>query len=115
MSAAHFGLENLVAFVDVNNQQADGSPEQVMGLEPVELKWAAFGWGVHRVDGNSLGQIVLALERAKSERGLPHAIILDTQMGKGVPLFERREKNHFIRVEPDEWATARRQLEGVHG
>ena len=115
MSAAHFGLENLVVFVDINGQQADGAPEQVMALEPVELKWAAFGWGVHRIDGNSPGQILLALERARTERGLPHAILLDTQMGKGVPLFERREKNHFIRVEPDEWATARRQLEGIHG
>ena len=114
MSAAHYGLDNLIAFVDVNGQQADGAPAQVMGLEPIELKWAAFGWSVHRVDGNSPAQILEAIERAKAERGLPHAVILDTQMGKGVPLFERREKNHFIRVEAGDWELARRQLEGAH-
>ena len=43
-------------------------------------------------------------------RGGLRAIILDTLMGKGVPLFEAREKNHFIRVEPSEWAVAREQL-----
>ena len=43
--------------------------------------------------------------------GRPHAIVLDTLMGKGVPLFEQREKNHFIRVAPEEWVLARRQLE----
>ena len=114
MSAAHYGLENLFVFVDLNNQQADGAPEKVMGLEPVELKWAAFGWGVHRIDGNSPGAILQAIGRAKAERGLPHAILLDTQMGRGVRIFEQREKNHFIRVEADEWAVARRQLEEAH-
>jgi transketolase len=112
MAAAHYRLDNLFAFVDCNNQQADGAPSRVMGLEPVE--WAAFGWDTARVNGNSIEEIVLAIERAKTERGLPHAIILDTRMGKGVPLFEEREKNHFIRVEPDEWQLARRQLEEAH-
>ncbi len=115
MSAAHYGVDNLTVFIDVNNQQADGAPERIMALEPIELKWAAFGWGVHRVDGNSLSQIVFAIEKSKADRGFPHAIILDTQMGKGVPLFEQREKNHFIRVDADEWELARRQLEGAHG
>jgi len=114
MSAAHYQLDNLFAFIDCNSQQADGPPSSVMGLEPVEQKWAAFGWGVARVDGNSIEDIVLAIERAKGERGLPHAVILDTRMGKGVPIFEAREKNHFIRVEPGEWQLARRQLEECH-
>ena len=43
--------------------------------------------------------------------GKPHAIVLDTLMGKGVRTFEERDKNHFIRVEPDEWRLAREQLE----
>ena len=51
-----------------------------------------------------------ALVAAKAVPDRPHAIVLDTLMGRGVALFEQREKNHFIRVEPEEWAVARRQL-----
>ena len=61
--------------------------------------------------GNDCAAIVAALAEADRTPGRPHVIILDTLMGKGVPLFARREKNHFIRVEPADWAEARRQLE----
>lgn len=111
MAAAHYKLDNLVAFVDCNNQQADGPPQRVMSIEPTGEKWTAFGWHAQRVDGNSVGAIVAALDEARTVTGQPHAIILDTLMGKGVPLFERREKNHFIRVDAGEWELARRQLD----
>ena len=55
--------------------------------------------------------IVDAIDAAKENTGKPHAIVLDTLMGKGVRTFEERDKNHFIRVEPDEWRLAREQLE----
>jgi transketolase len=111
MAGAHYHLDHLFAFIDCNNQQADGPPERVMGIEPLHEKWRAFGWDTHRVDGNDLAAIVAAIDAAKQTAGLPHAIILDTRMGRGVPLFEQREKNHFIRVEPSEWEMARQQLE----
>lgn len=114
MSAAHYRLDRLFCFVDVNQQQADGPPSRIMGLEPVERKWEAFGWQAERVDGNDAAEIRAAIGKAKAVAGKPHAIVLDTRMGKGVPLFEAREKNHFIRVEPHEWAEARRQLEAAH-
>lgn len=110
MAAAHYRLDRLFCFVDCNNQQADGPPARVMGIEPVHEKWAAFGWDVRRVDGNDLDALQAAIAAAKGVEGKPHAIVLDTLMGKGVPLFETREKNHFIRVEPAEWALAREQL-----
>jgi transketolase len=110
MAGAHHRLDNLFAFVDCNNQQADGPPSKVMGIEPIHEKWEAFGWQTQRVDGNDVGAIRSALDRAKATPGRPHAIILDTLMGRGVPLFEKREKNHFIRVEPSEWALAKSQL-----
>ncbi|MBA3709498.1 MAG: transketolase [Planctomycetes bacterium] len=109
MAGAHYGLDRLIAFVDCNNQQADGAPAAVMGIEPVHDKWSAFGWHVQRIDGNDLAAIVGAIVEATATPGRPHAIILDTLMGKGVPLFECREKNHFIRVAPEEWALARAQ------
>lgn len=111
MAGSHHRLDNLFAFIDCNNQQADGPPAQVMNVEPVHSKWEAFGWDTQRVDGNSVPAIVHALEAAKLVKGKPHAIVMDTLMGKGVRIFEEREKNHFIRVEPSEWKIAREQLE----
>lgn len=111
MSAAHYKLDHLFAFVDCNNQQADGPPKQIMDIEPLDQKWRAFGWDTQRIDGNDISAIVAAIAKAKTVSGKPHAIILDTLMGKGVKMFEEREKNHFIRVEPVEWAKANIQLE----
>jgi len=112
MAAAHYGLDHLFAFIDCNNQQADGAPPDVLNVEPVADKWAAFGWDVQRINGNDVGAIVTAIERAKQVKKRPHAIVMDTLMGKGVPLFEQREKAHFIRVDSGEWEQARKELEG---
>jgi transketolase len=112
MAGGHYQLEGLFALVDCNNQQADGPPARVMGVEPVVEKWAAFGWDAQRVDGNDVGALLAAIRSAKAAAGRPHAVVLDTLMGRGVALFEGREKNHFIRVDPEEWAIARAQLEG---
>jgi transketolase len=111
MAASHHRLDKLFAFIDCNNQPADGPPSQVLNVEPVHSKWEAFGWDTQRIDGNSVAAIVHALEAAKLVKGKPHAIVMDTLMGKGVRTFEEREKNHFIRVEPSEWKIAREQLE----
>lgn len=111
MSAAHYDLDHLFAFIDCNNQQADGAPADVLNVEPVPAKWTAFGWDTQRINGNNIDSIVAAIENAKRVKGQPHAIVMDTVMGKGVRLFEQREKAHFIRVEADEWKQAREQLE----
>jgi transketolase len=111
MAAAHHRLDHLFAFIDCNDQQADGPPREVMNVEPVHEKWKAFGWHTQRVNGNDIHAIVEAIRAAKENTGKPHAIVLDTLLGKGVRVFEERDKNHFIRVEPDEWRLAREQLE----
>ena len=111
MCAAHYRLDNLFAFIDCNNQQADGPPKQIMNIEPIDQKWQAFGWDTQRVNGNDIRAITDAIARAKGNAGQPHAIVLDTLMGKGVRIFEEREKNHFIRVESSEWQQALAQLE----
>jgi transketolase len=112
LSAGHHRLDNLIAIVDVNNQQADGPSTQVMAFEPLVDKLKAFGWLVQRVDGNDLDAVVAAFDAAKSDSGpKPRMIVADTLMGKGVPFLEQREKNHFIRVEPHEWQLALAALE----
>lgn len=115
LSAAHHRLGNLINLVDVNDQQADGPSSGVLGFEPLDEKWAAFGWHVQQVDGNDLGAVLDAFERA---RGLgeprPRVILLRTRMGKGVPFLEEREKNHFIRVDAHEWQQAIDILDAQH-
>ncbi|MDY7579409.1 transketolase [Herbaspirillum sp. RTI4] len=111
LSASHWGLDNLIAMVDVNNQQADGPSSSVLGFEPLADKWTAFGWYVQRVNGNDLGALVTAFDNARAHTGArPRMIICDTLMGKGVPFLETREKNHFIRVDAEEWQLALKVL-----
>src|SRR5882762_5000222 len=112
MSATHWQLDNLIAMVDVNNQQADGPSSQIMAFEPLVEKLQAFGWFVQRVDGNDLDAVVAAFDAAKADpEPRPRMIVADTLMGKGVPFLEQREKNHFIRVEAHEWQLALTALE----
>ncbi|MCD5994938.1 transketolase [Pseudomonas sp. CDFA 602] len=112
MSASHWKLDNLIAIVDVNNQQADGHSSEVLAFEPVVDRWQAFGWFTQRVDGNDLNALVEAFDAARQHSGAqPRVIICDTRMGKGVPFLETREKTHFIRVDEHEWDVALNHLE----
>lgn len=107
MSAAHHKLSNLIALVDLNKQQADGNSHEILDFEPLVDKWQAFGWHVQRVDGNDLAAVIQAFDKAMAcTDAKPRVILFDTLMGKGVDFLEVREKNHFIRVEADEWQAA---------
>ena len=110
--ASNWKLDNLIALVDVNNQQADGPSTTVTGFEPLAQRWEAFGWQVWRVDGNDLDALQTAFDEARALAApKPRVLICDTKMGRGVPLLESREKLHFMRVEPDEWSAALEQLD----
>ncbi|VEF11103.1 transketolase, N-terminal domain-containing protein [Pseudomonas fluorescens] len=112
MSASHWKLDNLIAIVDVNNQQADGRSSEVLAFEPIVDRWQAFGWFTQRVDGNDLDALVKAFDAARNHPAdQPRVIICDTKMGKGVPFLETREKAHFIRVDEHEWDLALNNLE----
>ncbi|WP_122678533.1 transketolase [Pseudomonas viridiflava] len=112
MSASHWKLDNLIAIIDVNNQQADGHSSEVLAFEPIVDRWQAFGWFTQRVDGNDLQALVAAFDAARQHPGAqPRVIICDTKMGKGVPFLETREKTHFIRVDEHEWDLALNNLD----
>lgn len=112
MSASHWHLDNLIAIIDVNNQQADGHSSEVLAFEPIVDRWQAFGWFVQRVDGNDLDALVGAFDQARAHAGAqPRVIICDTRMGKGVPFLENRDKTHFIRVDENEWDLALKALD----
>lgn len=107
MAAGSHRLDNLIGIVDVNNMQADGPSTQMMNFEPLVPKFEAFGWLVQRVDGNDIAALVAAFDLARHATVTkPRIIICDTKMAKGVPFLEERERNHFLRVEPEEWAQA---------
>lgn len=107
MSAAHHRLDNLIAVVDFNNQQADGPSQEMLCAEPLEDKWRAFGWHAQRVDGNDIDALTTAFDAARRHRRRqPRVIICNTRMAAGVPFLEARERSHFLRVEPHEWARA---------
>ena len=115
MSASHHKVSNLINLVDINRQQADGPSHEILQFEPLVDKWQAFGWHVQRVDGNDLQAVIAAFDAARAAPGeQPRVILFDTLMGKGVPFLEQRDKNHFIRVEADEWQQAIADLDAGH-
>lgn len=112
--AGDLGLGNLVAVVDVNGQQADGPTRP--GSEPFTAatarRFESFGWVAHELDGHDIPALVAALEVARADNSdRPHVLVCRTRMGKGVPSLETREKLHFMRVEENEWATIKAELE----
>ncbi|ENV97483.1 transketolase [Acinetobacter bereziniae] len=107
MSASHWKLDNLIAIIDVNNQQADGHSSEILAFEPIVDRWQSFGWYTQRVDGNDMKALLEAFDNARNYKGInPRVIICDTKMGKGVSFLESREKTHFIRVDEREWDEA---------
>jgi len=88
MEAGHFNLDNLVGIIDRNRLQIDGWVRDVMNVEPLEAKYASFGWEVISINGHDMRQVVEALEKAKIGCGRPTVIIADTVKGKGVSFME---------------------------
>ena len=94
MSAAHYKLDNMVAFLDYNGLQIDGATEQVMNIGPIENKFKAFGWNVIEIDGHDFDQIFAALDMAKETVGKPTMIIAKTVKGKGISFMENEAGWH---------------------
>lgn len=112
MFAAHKKLDNLIAILDRNRLQIDGSTEDVMALEPVADKWKAFGWEIIDLkDGNDMRQILAALDKATQTKGKPTIIIANTIKSKGVSFMENKAEFHGRALRPDEMEKARKELD----
>ncbi len=81
--AAHRGLSNLIAFVDNNHLQIDGTTDEVCALGDIADKFRAFGWFAQAVDGHDVEAIDRAVDAAKAQNSQPAVIVLDTVKGCG--------------------------------
>jgi len=99
--AGHQKLDNVIAFVDYNKKQLDGYTKDILDLADVRCKFECFGWHAQEVDGNDVGQILEAIEKAKATPGQPHMIVLHTIKGAGVKSVEDMLSNHHIVVSPE--------------
>jgi transketolase len=94
MSAGHYKLDNLIAIVDRNMLQIDGSTEDIMSLEPYAKKWRAFGWQVKEIDGHDMAEIVDTLSSLPFKKNKPSLIIANTVKGKGISFMENNPEWH---------------------
>lgn len=90
MFAAAKKLDNLVAVVDNNNLQIDGTVEEVNSPYPIDEKFAAFGWNVICINGNDMAEIDAAFTKADEKNGKPTVIVAKTTKGKGVSFMENQ-------------------------
>jgi transketolase len=112
MAAAHYKLDNLMAFVDHNGLQIDGRVQEVMSPLPIPDKFRAFGWEVLEIDGHDHKQIMEALNFARTVKGKPTAVIAHTIKGKGCSFMEDRVEWHGVAPKPDEVEKALTELGG---
>ena len=110
MAAGQYKLDHLIAFVDNNGLQIDGNIDDVMSPNPVDQKFAAFGWHVQVIDGHDFRQIADAVAAAKAEQGKPSVIIAKTVKGKGVSYMENQAGWHGSAPSEEQVAQAMSEL-----
>lgn len=111
MCAGFYKVDNLIAFVDNNKLQLDGSLEEIMSPYPIGEKFRAFGWNVIEVNGHDVEQVADAVELASCQKGKPTVIVADTIKGKGVSLFENNVDFHGGQPKPDQWPACFAELD----
>jgi transketolase len=112
MSAAHHKVDNLIATIDWNGQQIDGSTTKVMNLGNIKEKFEAFGWATLDMNGNDMDEVVAGINKAKSMlgQGKPVAIMMHTVMGSGVDFMENDHQWHGVAPNDEQLAKALGQL-----
>lgn len=99
MNAAHYHLGNLVAIIDFNGLEADGTLNDITGLGNIAEKYKSFGWNVVEINGNSIEEIKSAFDNLPSADSLtPTCIIAHTIKGKGVPFMENQVRWHAGKI-----------------
>ena len=115
MSAAHYKLDNLCAFLDNNGLQIDGKVDDVMSLGDVAAKASAFGWNVMTIDGHDFEDIEKAVEAFKAHKGegKPFFVVAKTHKGMGVSFMTDNAGFHGKAPNADEYQTAVSELDSA--
>lgn len=108
LCANKYKLGNLVAIVDYNKLQLDGTNDEIMPLEPLDDKWRAFGWNVCRINGHDIEQILNTMASLSSDK--PNIIIAETVKGKGVSFMEDQVDWHGKAPSDEELQVALKEL-----
>ena len=111
MFAAHYKLDNLIAFVDFNGLQIDGDITKVMSPLPIDEKFKAFGWNVLYIDAHNYEQIISAIEEAKLFKGKPTMILATSIKGKGVSFMEGQASWHGSAPNKEQYEQAVAELD----
>ncbi len=109
MTANQYSLNNVIAFLDYNKLQIDGSNDEVMNIAPVKEKFSAFGWYVQEIDGHNFDEIIVAVNNAKKQEK-PSMIIANTIKGKGVSFMENQVGWHGKAPNQDEYERAIKEV-----
>lgn len=112
MTAYHRRLDNLIAYVDYNGLQIDGSCEEVKSLDNIEDKFAAFGWAVFTIDGHDLEKIIKTTYQARDIEEKPAVIVCNTIKGKGVSFMEDKVSWHGQAPNKEQVSIALKELKG---
>lgn len=110
MEAGHYHLDNLIGIIDCNRLQIDGWVKDVMNVEPLADKYAAFGWQVLRIDGHNMTEIIAALDTAREATGKPTVILANTIKGKGISFMQNQPGWHGKAPNRDELTRALQEL-----
>jgi len=110
MAASNFKVDNLTAFLDWNKIQATGRTEDIFNIPSLDKKWSAFGWEVITVDGHNVEKIIATIDQAKTIKGKPTLIILDTIKGKCVSFAENTPTYHNGIFDDAKYAQAMKEL-----
>lgn len=108
MFAAHHKLNNLTAIIDYNKFQSLDTVEKTLNLEPLSLKFEAFGWDVIEIDGHCYENLLMELN--KTHEFKPRVIIAHTTKGKGVSFMENKVEWHYKTPNKEELEIALNEL-----
>lgn len=113
LSGAKFKVDKVIAILDSNGVQLDGTLEEIMPMGDVSAKWVAFGWNVIHCDGHDVASFAEAVEKAKSSNGKPSIIIAKTVKGKGVDFMEGKNTWHGKAINDEDYTKAKEILGGT--
>ncbi|GAB4256214.1 MAG: transketolase [Vicingaceae bacterium] len=117
MYAAHHKIDNIIATVDYNKKQIDGSTDDVLSLGDLKAKWHAFGWDVIEMNGNIMQEVLDTLKFAQTRLGnqKPIVILMHTEMGYGVDFMMGTHKWHGVAPNDEQLQKALAQLQETIG